>query len=117
MAVKHIIAFDMAHVAHVTNISECKVVVEAPLAAPVTHSPGVWFLFCYHLSWCHFLHNFSQRIFIFNGNLHMSWHSFRIFIAFGLFAPVAFFAAFEVVVLALAALPASFRELEVSFRW
>jgi hypothetical protein len=46
----------------------------------------------------------------------VSWHSFRVFKALGLFAPVAFFAAFEVVVLALATLPATFRELEVSLR-
>jgi hypothetical protein len=44
----------------------------------------------------------------------MSWHTFRVFCALGLFAPVAFFAALEVVVLALTALPASFGELEVS---
>jgi hypothetical protein len=46
----------------------------------------------------------------------MSWHSFRVFIALRLFASVAFFAAFEIIVLALAALPTSFRELEISLR-
>jgi hypothetical protein len=46
----------------------------------------------------------------------MSWHTFRVVSALGLFAPVAFFAALEVIVLALAAFPASFGELEVSLR-
>jgi hypothetical protein len=46
----------------------------------------------------------------------MSWHTFRVLSALGLFAPVALFAALEVIVLALAALPASFGELEVSLR-
>jgi hypothetical protein len=45
LAIQHFIAFDVAHVAHVAHFSEREVVVEAPLAAPVSHSPGIGFLF------------------------------------------------------------------------
>lgn len=38
LSVKHFVAFNMAEVAHVADISECKVVVEASLAGPVTNS-------------------------------------------------------------------------------
>jgi hypothetical protein len=47
----------------------------------------------------------------------VSWHTFGVLLALGFLASVALFAAFEVVVLAFAALPASFGELEVSPRW
>jgi hypothetical protein len=38
LSIKHFAALDVAHVAHVANISECEVVVEASLAGPVTNS-------------------------------------------------------------------------------
>jgi hypothetical protein len=38
LAVKHLVALDVAQVAHVAYISESVVVVEAPLAGPITHS-------------------------------------------------------------------------------
>jgi hypothetical protein len=38
LSVEHLTALDMAEVAHVANISECEVVVEASLASPVTNS-------------------------------------------------------------------------------
>ena len=44
LSVQHIIALDVAHVTHVAHFSESKVVVEAPLAAPVTYSLGGGFL-------------------------------------------------------------------------
>ena len=38
LTVEHFVALDVAKVAHVANISECEVVVEAPLASPVSNS-------------------------------------------------------------------------------
>ena len=38
LTVEHFVALDVAHVAHVANISECEVVVEASLASPITNS-------------------------------------------------------------------------------
>jgi hypothetical protein len=114
LAVQHFIAFSVAHVAFVAHISEREVVVEAPLAAPVTHSALIRLLGVWYFRWYHLLHGLPLRIL--GGQLHVSWHTFRVFSTLGLFAPVAFFTALEVVVLALAALPATFGELEVSLR-
>lgn len=38
LIVEHLIAFDMAEIAHIAHISESVVMVEASLASPVTHS-------------------------------------------------------------------------------
>ena len=38
LTVEHFVALDVAEVAHVADISECEVVIEASLAGPVTNS-------------------------------------------------------------------------------
>lgn len=131
LSVKHFIAFDVAHVAHVAYISEGKVVVEASLAGPVTNSlldllGGSWCFRCTaRLLGINFFRFGIFRIFLKETFLfefsslwgrhgQVSWHAFAVIFSLRFFASMAFFSSLEVVVLALAAFPSSVWELEVT---
>jgi len=123
----------MAKVAHVAYISEGEVVIEASLACPVTNS--LLNLFSrsrvdFGTTACFFLANFFnwllvtcldllQETLLFSlGSLvwrhsQVLWHALRVVRGLWLLASVALLSSFEVVVLALAALPSTVRELEV----
>lgn len=135
LAVEHFVALDVAKIAHVADVSEGEVVVEASLASPVTDSllnflgrsrggfgGTAWFL----LAWLIGINialsfHFLQETLLFSlGSLswwhsQMLWHTFAVIIGLSFLASVALLSAFKVVVLALAALPSTIWELEVAF--
>lgn len=100
----------MFHIAHVAYLSEGKVMVIASLAIPVTlpFSTGRDF------SWCNLLHSSPMRLLLLRSLVHVGWHAVGVLGTLSLLASVAFFSAFEIIILALRALPATLRELEVS---
>jgi hypothetical protein len=125
LLVQHFVTLLVVQVAHVANISETKVVIETPLAGPVSYSllihslilvDSVVFavLVALSLSGC-FLLGLSLSSLLVVGSEHMFWLAFNVFIRLRLFAPETRFSTLEVVVLALAALPSSLWELKVLF--
>ena len=134
LTVEHFVALDVAHVAHVANVSEGEVVVEASLASPVTNSLldllgrgggglgraasillASFFRVVGFITSLHFL---QETLLLSLGSLswrhgEMLWHTFAVVDSFRLLASVAFLSSFEVVVLALAAFPSTVWELEV----
>ena len=136
LTVEHFVALDVAQIAHVADISEREVVVETSLACPVTNSLldllarssvalgaasfllkvviGVLIFTCS-------LYFFQETLLLSLGSLvwrhcQVLWHSFSVIRCLWFLASVALLPAFEVVVLALAALPSTVRELEVAGR-
>lgn len=112
----------MAQVAHVADFAETEVVVEASLASPVTHSLLVASLVLVDAVVLAVLVGVAFRsslllalllLPLFAGVGHVLRLAFEVFVGLGLLAPKASFSSFEIVVLALAALPASLGELKV----
>ena len=114
LTVQQFIAFEVGHVAHVAGISKREVMVAASLTSPIADSLRASLLGSAWELWGDLLHGFPLLLSLLRGDLHVSWHTIGVFGRLDLLAPVAFLAAFEVVVLALGALPAALRELEVS---
>ena len=111
----------MAHVAHVACFSEGEVVVEAPLAGPVTNSllvsgGFVVFLDTVEIDGAVFIGNIFVLSYFFATFLfrlgHVLWLAIAVICALGLLASVTSFATLKVVVLALVAFPASIWESE-----
>lgn len=167
LVVQHLVAFNVAQVAHVANFSKRIVVVETSLASPVPNSLSICSLFlnlifltleCFWLlvlngsskwigsgirvdlvqvghllllwffsiNFCLLLNQFVlflsqvfsrfsslQSNFLLDWQKHMFWLSIVVTVIFIFLASKALFSSFEVVVLALLALPSSFREIEL----
>ena len=132
LLVEQLVALDVAEVAHVADVSERKVVVEASLTGPVADTLLhnhllllVALLVAVHgavlvlsvLELCSlnaFLGLHLLRLWLSSENSHHVLRlTLNIFHVLELFAPKARFSALEVVVLALVALPATIGEVEV----
>ena len=124
LLVGHLVAVHLAQVAHVADFAETEVVVEASLANPVSRSLLVAGLVLVHSVVLGVLvgNGLLDRVVVVLSDLpllarsvgHVIWLAFHILFGLLLLASIASLATLEVVVLALAALPASFWELKQS---
>lgn len=63
LSLQDLTTFILAHVAHVARLSKSEVVVEAPLAAPVTSSLG-WLLDTWNLRWGNLLNGLPLGVLV-----------------------------------------------------
>ena len=128
LLVEQLVALDVAQVAHVADVSERKVVVEASLTSPVADTLLhnhllllVALLVAVHgavlvlsvLDLDAFLSHLLRLWLSSENSHHMLRLALNIFHVLEFFAPKARFSAFKVVVLALVALPATIGEVKV----
>jgi len=98
--------------ANIAHASKREVVVSTLFAYPVTRSLMSW-AFCNEL-WLGFISLgwFTVNLFIFLVLYHMLWLPFAVVVRLLFLASEAVLSSLEVIVLALAAFPAAFREIE-----
>lgn len=104
---QHAVAVGLTQVAHVAHLSEREVVVAASLANPVANACT-----CVFRNSVVFL-NLALLNLLGFGSQHMLWLSFLVFVALSFVASMTLSATLEIVVLALAAFPASIWEHKI----